>query len=83
MGPTPNGKSLKLFRFFLGTFSYDLPAFLEVLSFNIWAGGAGEIWRRSSPGHSNQQRLVGTQSKQQHGGGRHHLNLPHQWMRTS
>ena len=62
MGPTPNGKSLKLFRFFLGTFSYDLPAFLEVLSFNIWAGGAGEIWRRSSPGHSNQQRLVGTHS---------------------
>ena len=53
---------------------------MEVLSFNIWAGGAREIWRCAV--ESNQQRLVGTHPKQQHGGGRHHLNLPHNQVGT-
>merc|ERR1712004_623888 len=39
---------------------------MEVLSLNIWAGGAGEKWR--CVGASNQQRQVGTHPKQQHGG---------------
>ena len=32
---------------------------------------------------SNQRRQVGHPSKQQHGGGRHHLNLPHHHTTTS
>ena len=53
---------------------------MEVLSITNKAGGAREIRRsRVEAGgwRSPDQPEVGHPSKQQHGGGRHHLNLPH------
>ena len=48
---------------------------MEVLSFNIWAGGAGEKWRRR--GEQRSAASGGHPSKATTWRGRHHLNLPH------
>ena len=53
---------------------------MEVLSFNIWAGGAGEKWRRR--GEQRSAASGGHPSKATTWRGRHHLNLPHHQVGT-